>query len=523
MAERIRIGPLNRPAQGLDLEVTVDGGRVTDAVVSGTMARGLEVVLRDKDPRDAIVIAQRICGVCPAPHSVASAYAMDDIVGARVPGRARITRNLILAAAHIGSHLTGFYLSSLQDYFDPTAAASYKGKDARLRAVSTKMKRVLDSGEGAPFAPSFASPDLMRDPETSVLLLSHYLEALAMRRNADTMTAMIGGRHPHITSVVPGGVTVPVTQGQVTQFQLAAEELGDWIESVMLPDAVALATGPMSPFASGSFGSGTPNFLSFGLFDQGISGDVKDRFLPSGAILAAKGGQAVPVVQELDPAKVTESLRFAWYKDAYDGRNPSEVITEFDSSKAEAYTFVKGPRYENRPMEVGPLARMLIRRDKGFQRLIATAGVQPHSLPARMLSRAYEAQLVARKIPEWLDELVRATREEERICDDKAFPGSGRSVGLIDGPRGALGHWVSLEGGRIAGYQVVSPSTWNASPRDGSFQRGPIEEALINTPVPDSNNPINVVRVVRSFDPCLSCAVHLLDGKSRRVRVAQVW
>lgn len=514
MADVIRLGPVGRINEEMSVEVTVDGGKVTDARVAGTMARGFEAILRGKDPRDAVVIAQRICGICPAPHAVTVAQALDDIIDARVPPAARLVRNLILGGAHVASHIMSFYLGTLQDYIDPTAVVFYKGNDQRLRTVARKMKILLDSGDAAPFSPRFAADAAsIKDPSAVAGLLANYFDALLAKRKAETMVAILAGRHPHIHTVVPGGVTIPVGQEQITQFQFALRELGDWIETVMLEDAKSLAAGPLGPFASGAFGAGQPNFLSYGAFDLNISGDYKDRFLPSGAVIAADLRDfAKTTIRDLDPSKITESLRFAWYGEAYDGRNPAEVITEFAPDKSGGYTFVKGPRYESKPMEVGPLARMLVKKDVGFMRLARLTGASLQSVPARLLARAYEANLIVRRMVGWLDDLTAAMRAGEGICDDKPLPDSGRSVGLLDAPRGALGHWISLDGGLIDIYQVVSPSTWNASPRDPSFQRGPIEEALINTPVPDVANPLNVLRVVRSFDPCLTCAVHVVDG-----------
>lgn len=520
MAETIRLGPMCRISEDLNVEVTVDGGKVTDARVAGTMARGFEVILRDRAPADAVVLTQRICGVCPAPHALASAQALDDVAGARVPPAARIVRNLILGAGYLSSHIVSFYLASLQDYIDPTAVARYKGADQRLVSVAGKVKAVMSSGDGAPFAPRYASDDAcVRDPADVAGLLANYFDALSAKRAAETMAAILAGRHPHVQTIVPGGVTVPVEQEQITQFQFSLQELAQWIGEVMLPDAKTLATGPLKRFANGAYGAGHANFLSFGAFDRSISGDYKDRVLPSGIVLGVDPANFGRVtIQELEPAKITESLKFAFYGEAYDGKNPAEALTELSPKKADAYSFVKGPRYDGKPMEVGPLARMLVARNKGLLKLARTTGVSLHSVPARLLARAYEAKVVADAMIGWLDDLVGALAGKGGICDERAFPDSGRAAGLLDAPRGALGHWVSLNAGAIDTYQVVSPSTWNASPRDPAFQRGPIEEALLDTPVPDVANPLDVLRVVRSFDPCTACAVHIADGGGGRLR-----
>ena len=515
--ETVRLGPVSRISDDMNVQVAIDAGKVVDAHVAGTVARGFEVILRGKDPRDAVILSQRICGVCPAPHAVASALALDDLTDASIPRPARLVRNLILGASHLASHIVSFYLATLQDYIDPTAVAAYGGDDERLQLVARKVGALLGTGDGAPFTPRYASDEsCLKDPNSVAGLLANYFDALLAKRKAETMTAIFAGRHPHICSVVPGGVTIPVTESQITQFQYALQELGDWIERVMLPDAQALAAGPAKPLAGNGFGVGHSNFLSYGAFDLITSGDYKNRLLPSGVIVGAdvaNWGRAT--VQDLDPAKIAESLRFGWYTDAYEGKSPRKSITEFSPGKANAYTFAKAPRYDGKPMEVGPLARMMVKKDSGFQRLVRKAGVTTQSVPARLLARAYEAKLIARAMVGWLDSLLKAIADREDICDEKPFPDTGEAAGLLDAPRGALGHWITLDAGIIDTYQVVSPSTWNASPRDPSLVRGPIEEALVGTPVPDAANPLNVLRVVRSFDPCLTCAVHVLDGSGR--------
>lgn len=519
MSETIRLGPVGRIDEVMNVEVDVDGGVVTDARAAATMARGFEVILRGRDPRDAIVVAQRICGICPAPHAVASAQGLDDLIDARVPPVARIVRNLILGSTHLASHILSFYVGTLLDYIDPSVVPLYHGKDERLAAVAAKVGKLLQSGDGAPFLPRYAGDEsTLRDPGAVVIFLANYFDALLAKRKAETMAAIFGGRHPHISTVVPGGVTIPVAEEQIVQFRFALQELSGWIDNVMLGDARSIASGPMGPLGKGTFGGGHPNFLSFGAFDLSISGDYKDRLLPSGAIVAADlKNQPKVTVRDIDPAKVTESLKYAYYRDGYDGRNPSEVVTEFEPGKRGAYTFVKGARYDGKAMEVGPLARMLIKGDQGFARQLRGTGAAIHSVPSRVLARVYEAKLIARAMLGWLDDLLEAMGKSSDIADEAAFPDTGRAVGLLDAPRGALGHWISLDAGVVDTYQVVSPSTWNASPRDSSAQRGPIEEALIGTPVPDAANPVNVVRVIRSFDPCMPCAVHVIDGRGRRL------
>jgi len=373
VADTIKLGPVGRIDQEMAVEITVDGGAVTEARLEATMARGLEAILRGRDPRDAIVVAQRICGICPAPHAVASAQALDDLSDARVPPVARIVRNLILGATHISSHILSFYAATLPDYIDPAAASRYRGKDRRIAAVASRVRRLLDAGDGAPFLPRYASDaSTLKDPDVVSALLADYFDALLMKRQAETIAASLAGRHPHISSVVAGGVTIPVTVEQITQFRFALQDVADWLNRVMFPDAKALASGPMSALKVGRFGGGHANFLSFGAFDQNISGDYKDRFLPSGAIVAADLRNVAKItVQQIDPGKITESLTYARYGDAYNGRNPAEVVTEFEPGKKDAYTFVKAARYDGKPMEVGPLARMLIKRDPAFLRELA--------------------------------------------------------------------------------------------------------------------------------------------------------
>jgi hydrogenase large subunit len=341
------------------------------------------------------------------------------------------------------------------------------------------------------------------------MAVSHYLQALEMRKLGHEMLALWGGRAPFFQNVVVGGVGIRPTVERIAEFTWRFEQLASWIENVYVKDVVTFGTGPLKPIHDAKVGFGVKNFHSYGAFDEKKSGDMKNRFYTQGVIKDLD----LANIGDLDAAKIKEDVKFAYYK-SESGLHPSVGKTDPDPKKADAYTFLKSPRYDGNPSEGGPLSRMLIMQDAGFMDLAGKIGVWPSAV-ARHAARAYECLMLVKQIRVWLDQLAKNIDGE--VCDDKAIPDSGEGAGLTDCPRSANGHWVSIEKGKIANYQIVNASTWNFGPRDDKGVRGPVEEALINAPVPDPNNPINVVRVIRSFDPCLACSVHIIEPNTNEI------
>ncbi len=506
MAEKVVIDPVTRLEGHLKIEAEIEDGRVKDAWSTANMARGFEILLKGKDPRDAQVVCERICGICPAAHGMAASQNLDSAFRAATPANARIIRNLIVGANYIQSHILHFYHLQALDYLDILAVADYSGHDPSLSAVRDRIVKLVQSDDTYPLTPRYEPDEFsVNDPDIVTLAVSHYLHALEMRKKAHTMLAIFGGRMPSYVSSVPGGVTIHPTLDQIAAFKGYLNEFVDienddqgFIKDVYYTDVLTLATGPLLPLGTLGIGKAHGNFMSFGMFDLEKSGDYRNRLLPSGIIYNAE----LADVLDLDPEKLSEDVKFSWYQEDNGGLHPSEGKTQYDLDKKAAYSFSKAPRYNRKPVEVGPLARMLIKKDKTLLDLAVKHNIEPTGALARTAARAIECLLVAKAMHEWLDELTQNLKAGVRdVCDDKDVPETGEGRGLVEAPRGSLGHFIEIEDKRIKNYQAVPATIWNASPRDAKGVRGPIEEALIGTQVPDAKNPNNIVRVIRSFDP----------------------
>jgi hydrogenase large subunit len=470
VATTIIIDPVTRIEGHLKIEVTVDtvGGedQVVEARSSGTMFRGFEIILIGRDPRDAGQYTQRICGVCPVSHAMASCLNLDQAFGVTPSDNGRVLRNLVLGANFIQSHVLHFYHLSAVDYIDTTG--------------------LLDL---SPWMPRYTAADMVGGTVASTLV-AHYVDALEIRRKAHQLGAIFGGKLPHTGSFVVGGCTEVVTPEKITDFRNLLTEIRSFVDNVYLPDVSALAGHFPDYF---QLGAGSGNLLAFGVFDLDASGT--SRFFTGGRHTDGAPGA-------VDAAEIMEYVKYSWYADAGGSQNPTEGVTQPDPDKAGAYTWLKAPRYASRPHEVGPLARMWV---NGHY----TNGV---SVLDRITARALEAKLIADAMDGWLNELTPGAA----VYEPSAIPEQATSAGLTEAPRGALGHWMDINESVISRYQVVTPTNWNASPRDNFDEPGPIESALVGVPVNDLNQPVEVLRTVHSFDPCLACAVHMVRPDDRR-------
>ncbi|KLU59742.1 periplasmic [NiFe] hydrogenase large subunit precursor [Peptococcaceae bacterium CEB3] len=513
MAQKIVIDPITRIEGHLKVEVEIEGGKVTNAHASGTMARGLEVLLKGKDPRDATYVTERVCGVCAGSHGWVSSVAVENAQGAKLPQAARVLRNLILGAMWLHDHPLHFYHLSALDYLDVTAVAHYQGKDPKLLAVKDKIVKLVQSGDTSPLLPRYKPDEFsVNDPDLVTLAVSHYIKALEMQAKAKKMSAIFSGKQPHQSSIIAGGVTMLPDITQIEQFRTLLAEQADFVENIYWKDVATFGTGPLLPLARAGIGGGYGHYLTYGGFPLAGKGEL---FFPAGVIFDNQFGNVQPV----DQAKITEAVKYSWYTPACGTKNPVQGDTVFDLNKPEAYSFIKAPRYDGKPMEVGPLARMLVLKPAPFMDIVTKYGIKPGAV-ARHAARAYETVLLAKAMPGWLDELEGYIKQgKTRIHDTEHWdpPATGAGIGMIEAPRGALGHWVEIANHKIANYQMVVPTTWNHSPRDENGQPGPLEQALIGVPVPDPENPNNIVRVVRSYDPCLACAIHIIQPESNRV------
>jgi len=502
----IVIDPITRIEGHLKIEAVIDNGVVKETRSTGTLFRGIELILQGRDPRDAPRITQRICGVCPTSHATASTLAMDHAFGIaeRIPDNGRIVRNLILGANFIQSHILHFYHLAALDYVDVTAAADYDGPDPGMQSV----KQFLQRGELEPFVPRYEG-DYRLSPELNRTATSHYLQALDTRRKAHELLSVFGGKMPHNVGIVPGGATQPPTVDTITAFLWRLNDIRSFIDNVYLPDVKAIA-GCYPDYTQ--IGTGCGKLLSYGGFPT-----QRGRFFASGTTSTDLGSAP------LDPARITESVRHSWYATAEDPLHPSEGKTEPAVDKEGAYSWLKSPRYKGDVHEVGPLARMVVNYVGGNDAVkplidasLSELNAPPSALfsvMGRHLARALECKVVADAMAEWVLELSPG----EPVYTPYEIPDEGTGAGLTAAPRGALGHWVNLEAGKIDHYQCVVPTTWNASPKDGDGQPGPIEQAITGTTIKDEQNPFEIVRIVRSFDPCLACAVHLVRPKGHRL------
>jgi len=463
MFTTIKVAPMTRIEGHLDIEVTVGpvNGKqqVVEAKSSGTMFRGFEILLKNRDPLDALHITQRICGVCPIAHGMTAALTLDAALGVAPPTNGRVMRNLVLGANFVQSHILHFYHLAAPDYIDTTG--------------------ILDL---SPWTPRFVTGDMVSGT-VAATLVGHYVQALAMRRKAHQMGAIFGGKLPCSPTFVPGGFTETVTAQKIADFRVLLTELRGFIDGVMVPDVLAVA-GVFPEY--GAMGRGCGNLLAYGVFNLDTAGTTK---------LLARGRYTDGALATVDPAQIKEYVKYSKYSSGT-GLNPQVGDTAPSATKAGAYSWLKAPRYLDKVHEVGALARMWVNGDY-------RNGI---SVIDRLAARCLEAKKIADAMDAWLNQLTVGGAS----YTFKDVPATASAIGLSEAARGALGHWVGISSKKVSRYQIVTPTNWNASPKDDAGRRGPIEQALIGTPVKDTTQPIEVLRVVHSFDPCLACSVHMV-------------
>lgn len=483
-----------------------DAVRITEAHCEGEMFRGLETILTGRDPLDAQQITQRICGVCPISHGMASLMAQEMAYGVTPTRNGRLAQNLILAANYLQSHILHFYHLAALDFVDIKAVLKYDGTNRALRSLRTWVEQAVSENHifaGAPFLPRYEVNQYLDNDDANWRLIGHYVQALSLRTIAHEMAAVFGAKLPHSTSLVPTGVTGRIAMDRILAYKTRLNKLTDFINDVYLPDLFT-AAGAFADYWN--IGVSYPHYLSFGSFrmEEAVGQHVR-TFLPSGAVVNGR-------YERLDVDRIGEYVGHSRYSSG-SGLHPYEGQTTPDVRKG--YSWLKAPRYNNLPMEVGPLARVMVAYhapDGGvFKRevdaVLDSAKLTPdklNSVLGRHLARGLEAKWIARQAAQWLDELEPSAPAAKEF----AIPKTGRGYGLVEAPRGALGHWLILEDHKIKHYQCVVPTTWNCSPRDDAGRPGPVEKALEGTLIADAAQPLEAGRVVRSFDPCIACAVH---------------
>ncbi|HXJ36837.1 MAG TPA: nickel-dependent hydrogenase large subunit [Candidatus Eisenbacteria bacterium] len=564
MATRLTIDPVTRIEGHLRVDVVVDGGQVTDSRVSCTMWRGIETILRGRDPREAWVFAQRFCGVCTTVHAMASVRAVEDALEMPIPPNAQYIRNLILIAHALHDHIVHFYQLSALDWIDVTtipkadpakatalgeSLSEWRGNSRpEMRKVQDKVKALLTSGQLGIFQNGYwGHPAMHLEPEANLLLLAHYLQALDFQREVNKVVAILGAKTPHIQNLAVGGVMNAINldnDATINMDRLWAvkghfDAVVDFIHQVYLPDACALAGLYPDWFR---YGAGVRNYLA--VPDLPADGASTTYDLPGGTIFDGDLHTVHPINSPRDAwwrDGVTEDLTHAWYEGGVQQPWKGETIpayTEFqDDGK---YSWVKAPRFQGRPMQVGPVANVLVGyaqahpltrkwTDLALARVSAAAG-RPvtvddlQSTMGRYLARAIRSAMLIELASRHWELLANGIGHGDvATYVPPTFPkGTVEGVGFHEAPRGTLSHWVVVENGILRNYQAVVPTTWNASPRDSYGVAGPYEASLLGNPVADTDKPLEVLRTVHSFDPCMACACHVLDTTGRTVATVKV-
>lgn len=548
---RSTIDPITRIEGHLRVEMEVDNGVVTDAWVSGGCFRGMELVVQDRTPEDAAQIVQRICGVCPVSHTHASSLAGEAAYGIVIPNQARIIRNLVEGGQFLHSHILWLYTLAALDYVNPLNALNanvgkaYDLMEAAGTSCSTDLKTLMgtltkfaNNGQlsifsGGWFLDGQAPEAYKLDPEADLICTAHYLEALNMQAKASEICGLIGGKMPHIMTLVPGGTAFVPTEEKLDELYSITREIRDWVDSTMLPDTKIIASA--YPEALG-FGRGCGRYVAWGVF-QRENFEMADRYMPSGVVYTNDGLR----LEDPDPSLIKEYVGHSWYVGDSD-LNPKEGVTDplyteyyvagteheenghMIGTVNDRYTWSKGPSYNGECMEAGPFSRVLAAYLRGgeknayivnnLDKLMADLNLtlpQLQSTLGRVAARQVECSYIAHLMVDWVDELIEALKggDSEYFRAPEHLTGYG--CGMWEAPRGALYHDEHVDNGRITGYQIIIPTTWNIAPRNAEGVRGPMEQALIGTPVNNVDAPINALRTVHSFDPCTACAVHVSE------------
>ncbi|HWQ36217.1 MAG TPA: nickel-dependent hydrogenase large subunit [Blastocatellia bacterium] len=557
---RVVVDPITRIEGHLRIEAVIEGGKITDAYSSGTMVRGFEKILKGRDPRDAWAFVERACGVCTTVHALASVRAVEDAIKISVPKNAELIRNLMFCAQYVQDHAVHFYHLHALDWVDIVSALKAnpaetsklaqslskwpKSSPAYFSDLQTRLKGFVESGQLGIFANGYwGHPAYKLPPEVNLLAVAHYLEALEWQKEIVKIHTIFGGKNPHPNYLV-GGVPCSINLNEVNAInterlnhvgRLISDAI-TFVEQVYLPDLLAIA-GFYKDWAG--IGGGLKNYLVYGDLPTGGYNHPESFKFPRGAILNRNLNEVFEV-NGRNAEEIKEYISHSWYRysggDAQ-GLHPWQGETEFNFTGPKPpfeqlnvegrYSWLKTPRWKDCPMEVGPLARLLVAFAKGSTEVkeVVTEALKRLDVPidalfstlGRTAARGLETRLVVHWMKGFYDDLLASikggdvttfTREK---WEPATWPESCEGVGMSEAPRGALAHWIRIRERKIDNYQLVVPSTWNASPRDGKGQRSAYEESLLNTPVANSEQPVEILRTIHSFDPCLACAVHLYD------------
>lgn len=517
MAERIVIDPITRIEGHLRIEVELAGGRVVNAWNTTTLFRGYEIILQGRDPRDAWHFSHRICGICPTPHAHTASMSLEDSFKVKPPDNARLIRNLMEAAQICYDHILWFYILNGFDYVDVVSALKAKPSTPYLKKVQERIKAYVDSGQLGFLGNAYwGHPEYRLSPELNLELVAHYLESIGVKSLANEAGAVFGGKFPYVMSTPPGGVTCIPTMTQIADYQDKMARVKDFIDNTVVADLMAIA--PYYLYLK-DYGGGHGNYISMGVLDA-KSQDPYDRLFPRGALLNGD-----TTARKVDLHKdIGEYVGHSWYTEQCGGgKNPMAGVTEPNFTGTEGireidhegkYDWTKAVRYQGKPAEGGPLAQMLMAYTAGREPAkklvddtLAAVGAPGkleilHSLLGRVVARVLKLKMTADAVQGWIDELVANLKAgDNKFFTPYEIPDSAQGVAGWDAPRGCITDYNIIEKKRLKLWQAVPASNWNFSPRDDSGVRGPAEEALIGVPVKDPKNPLEILRVIHSFDP----------------------
>jgi hydrogenase large subunit len=562
---RVVVDPLTRIEGHLRIEAVVENGVITDAYSAGTMVRGLEIILKGRDPRDAWAFCERVCGVCTTVHALASVRTVEDALGISVPPTAELIRNIMATTQYIQDHVIHFYQLQALDWVDVVNALKADPKKtaelaqsfskwpdntpAYFAGVQDKVKKLAASGLGIFANGYWGHPAYKLPPEANLLAVAHYLDALSWQKEIVKIHAVFGGKNPHPNYLV-GGMPCSIDTNEVAAINMDRLNLvaglinkaDEFINQVYIPDVLAIASFYKDWT---KYGGGLSNYLSYGEFPTTGYNHPETFKFPRGVVMNRDLSTVYPV-NPRDSQEIKEYISSSWYtytegdkvglqpwkgetKLNYTGpKPPFETLEGF-----EKYSFLKTPRWKENPMEVGPLSRMIVGYAAGRSDVKEAVGATLsklnvpvdalYSTLGRIAARALDAELAMGYLKEFFSDLMARVKNNDvstfngERWDPKSWPTDAEGVGMVEAPRGALAHWIKIHDGAIENYQLVVPTTWNGSPRDARGQRSSFEAALIGNPVANIEEPLEILRTIHSFDPCMACAVHLYDAQGRHL------
>jgi hydrogenase large subunit len=566
MAERIVVDPITRIEGHLRIEAEIKDGKIVDAYSSSTMVRGLEEIVKGRNPLDVWAFVQRTCGVCTTVHALASVRAVEDALGIEVPPNAEMVRNIMAGALYLHDHVVHFYHLHALDWVDVVACLKAdpaetsriaqsisnwpKSSPGYFSDVQKRIKKFVDSGQLGIFANGYwGHPQMKLPAEVNLLAVAHYLEALEWQKEIVKIHTIFGGKNPHPNYLVGGMACAvnPDDPGGINAERLAyvgqlLQEGKEFVEQVYIPDVMAIASFYKD---WGAIGRGFGNYMVYGDFPTKGYNDPSGFKFPSG-VIRNRDLTSIEDIDHRDSTEIVEYVNSSWYEYTAgneEGLHPWDGQTNIKYSGPkppydhlnvdEKYSFIKTPRWKGLPMEVGPLARVLVGYGRGneqYKEIVDKALAQLNvpvdalfSTLGRTAARGLESALVAEWNMEFFGTLMNNIKNGDtrmafsEMRDRTKWPDETRGVGYMEAPRGSLAHWIVIKDRKVANYQQVVPSTWNASPRDPKGQLSAYESTLLDTPVADPEQPLEIIRTIHSFDPCIACAVHLYDEHGKHL------